>query len=321
MPTTRPHRSCPSGATRHRATCPCAVCESGFPESTSPKGSLQRSRPACGRRSRRSRRTAAACTRWTCRTRAMAWRRTISSRPRKRRATWRASTACASAGVRGGANVSDGRRVGAPVTGARAQTAIVTFAESVRAVDAGPEHTAALSALFQRAGVPCYCRYWHFSGGSNAWLERCAASPEQNQGEMVAALEAGTPEMMGVVGLAAEQAVGWLKMTPSVAAPKLYAQRVYRALPCFDGSRQGVLAVGCVLVDPAWRRRSAAEAMLHHAIALARRWGARAIEAFPRRGEGLRDHEVWTGPFPLFAGAGFDVVHDFAPYPVLRLDL
>ena len=49
--------------------------------------------------------------------------------------------------------------------------------------------------------------------------------------------------------------------------------------------------------------------------------GGTAIEAFPRRSEGLPVEQAFTGPFELFIAEGFTVVHDFAPYPVLRLTL
>jgi len=127
--------------------------------------------------------------------------------------------------------------------------------------------------------------------------------------------------MHGVVALGGNDVVGWLKLAPAAAVPKLYAQRVYRRLPCFDGPRDGVLTVGCLLVDPAWRRRGVARALVHGAIAFARAEGARALEAFPRRADELRDEEAFTGPFSLFVEAGFQIVHDFQPYPVLRLDL
>ena len=195
--------------------------------------------------------------------------------------------------------------------------------EAVRVVPAAPEHGPLLSALFVRASVACHCRYWHFGGDTNAWLGRCAHAANQNREEFASGLASGSEETNGVVALGpgGERAVGWLKVTNARALPKLYDQRLYRKLPCFDGPREGVLTIGCVLVDPADRRRGVAGALLGGAIALARAQGARALEAFPRRAEALHDADVWTGPFAMYARAGFAVVHDFAPYPVLRLTL
>jgi hypothetical protein len=53
-------------------------------------------------------------------------------------------------------------------------------------------------------------------------------------------------------------------------------------------------------------------------LELAREAGARAVEAFPRRAENVDGEQLWTGPFSLFERAGFEVVHDFQPYPVLQ---
>lgn len=191
----------------------------------------------------------------------------------------------------------------------------------LRVRNARSEHAAGLSALFARAEVPCHCRYWHFAGDTNAWLERAAHASDRNRAEMIAALECGSPEMTGVVCLVDHVVVGWLKLSPAASVPKLYGQRLYRGLPCFSGNRDAVLTVGCLLVDPKHRRRGVARALVRSAVEAARAAGARAIEAFPRRANDVSDAELWTGPFALFTEAGFSIVHDFAPYPVLRLDL
>jgi GNAT superfamily N-acetyltransferase len=192
---------------------------------------------------------------------------------------------------------------------------------SFRAVAAGPEHGPLLVQLFVRAEVPCYCRYWHFTGTSNDWLDRSAHHPDDNRGEMLHALASGSDEMSGVVALEQDRAIGWMKVAPAGAVPKLYAQRLYRGLPCFEGEREGVFAIGCILVDPARRRSRVAESMLDRAVTTVRERGGRALEAFPRRAEDISDAEAWTGPFSLYARAGFRVAHDFAPYPVMRLVL
>jgi GNAT superfamily N-acetyltransferase len=196
-----------------------------------------------------------------------------------------------------------------------------TSAAPLLAVEATSAHGEALAELFVRAEVPCHCRYWHFTGTTNEWLDRCAHDVARNRSEMLAALATGSAEMSGVVALAGTTAVGWLKLAPAASVPKLYAQRLYRRLPCFDGPREGVFALGCFLVDPERRRTGVAEALLARGIPLVREKGGRAIEAFPRRAEAISDGEAWNGPFSLLRRAGFDIVHDFAPYPVLRLTL
>jgi len=180
------------------------------------------------------------------------------------------------------------------------------------------EHTSALLELFERTNTPCHCQYWHFTGDKNAWLDRLFHAPEQNRAAFTESLRSAGSELRGVVALHAGRAVGWLKLCPAERVAKLYDQRLYRALPAFSGPRDGVLTVGCLLVDEAVRRRGVARALVNHAVRIAENSGARCIEAFPRRSDQAGPAELWTGPFSVFEQAGFAIVNDFAPYPVLR---
>ena len=188
-------------------------------------------------------------------------------------------------------------------------------------------HTGGLLALFEAAGSGCFCNYWHFEGDKNAWLERCYVNPEQNREALVARL--ALPELCGVVAVAGDVVCGWLKVTRSQALPRLYDQRVYRNLPCFQAQagapkREDVYAVACCYVAEAERGRGVGRSLLSAAIAAVREAGGAALEAFPRatpEGEKLRPDEIWMGPESLFESAGFAPVSDFRPYPVLRLHL
>ena len=177
-----------------------------------------------------------------------------------------------------------------------------------------------LVALFERTGTPCHCQYWHFTGDKNAWLDRLFHAPEQNRAAFVENLATAHAELRGVVALHAGRAVGWLKLCPAEHVPKLYDQRLYRGLPALSGPREGVLTVGCLLVDDEFRRRGVAQALVEQSVVLGRAHGARCIEAFPRRSEEAGAAELWTGPFRIFERAGFKIVNDFGPYPVLRYD-
>jgi GNAT superfamily N-acetyltransferase len=186
---------------------------------------------------------------------------------------------------------------------------------------AAARHATGLAALFASNGYGCYCRFWHFEGTSREWLERCAQRSEENCSEMQAAVSAGATEMCGLVALRAGELLGWLKLTPAHALSKLYGLRLYKDLPCFSGDRSGTFSVSCLLVREDVRHQGIARALLAGAIAQAPAWGARAIEAFPRSDPGLADVSLMTGPTQLFLAAGFEVVNDFYPYPVLRLQL
>jgi len=182
-------------------------------------------------------------------------------------------------------------------------------------------HASALVELFARTNTPCHCQYWHFSGDKNAWLDRIFHAPEQNRAAFVSSLARGDSEPKGVVASSDGVAVGWMKLSPAERVAKLYEQRLYKNLPCFAGDRTGVLTIGCMLVDEAWRRRGVARAMVRAGVQLAIAQRARAIEAFPRRSEQIGAAELWLGPLNVFLEEGFAIVNDFGPYPVLRYDL
>lgn len=187
---------------------------------------------------------------------------------------------------------------------------------------ATPEHAGALAELLGTNGFGCYCRYWHFGGDQREWLARCFHAPERNRAELMAAARAGSTEASGMVAMAADgELVGWLKLAPAAVMSKLYGQRLYKGLPMLARDPVGVWTVGCLFVREDQRRRGAASALLNGAITTARALGARSLEAFPRSDVDVADAALMMGPLALFIRAGFEVVHDFKPYPVLRLDL
>jgi GNAT superfamily N-acetyltransferase len=191
--------------------------------------------------------------------------------------------------------------------------------ETVVISRAEPRHAAGLAALFGSNGYGCHCRFWHFQGTAREWLARCAHEPETNQRECEAALLAGSPEMSGFVAeTATSTLVGWLKLAPATSLAKLYEQRLYKGLPCFGQDRSGVFTIGCLLVREDFRHRGIARALLGRAVELAPSLGARALEAFPRSDADVADAALMLGPLRLFQDAGFEIVHDFYPYPVLR---
>jgi GNAT superfamily N-acetyltransferase len=176
-----------------------------------------------------------------------------------------------------------------------------------------PEHLEGFARLFADDGSPCYCRYWHFEGDKNAWLLRCAESPETNRREHEADVRESRPRASGLVALDDEGAVvGWMKLAPRAALPKLTRLPTYRAHDL--GPDDGVWAIGCFLVHPAMRGRGVARALVVEGLRAARAIGARAVEAYPR--EGIHPAEVWTGPRAIFEE--FVRVAGEDPYPVLR---
>lgn len=184
---------------------------------------------------------------------------------------------------------------------------------------ADSSHAPALVALFRAAGCGCFCRYWHFEGTKNDWLARLAGAPEVGAEELAGALGRGSPDGQGLVAFEREggEAVGWLKLCPLAAVPKLRGQGAYRGLDLDDAS---ALAVGCFLVHPSSRGGGVAGKLLAAAVERARAEG-RALLGFPRRSAApLYDEAAFAGPERAFVAAGFQVLHDSPAYPVYRYD-
>ena len=176
-------------------------------------------------------------------------------------------------------------------------------------------HLEGFRELFDAASAPCFCRYWHFTGTKNQWLDRCAHRPEENFAEQTEALRKNDLSARGLVALQDGALVGWMKVIPREAIPKLTTLPVYRALP-FE---EGTWSIGCFLVREAARRRGVARALVSAAQAQVRAWGGRVLEGHPRRSEApLYDEEAWQGPERVFIELGFVPFHDVGPYPVYR---
>ncbi len=184
----------------------------------------------------------------------------------------------------------------------------------------GRAHLPGLVKLFAACGTGCYCRFWHFAGDDNAWLLRCAERPDANRAELAAEVEDGT--LGGVVAVADERVIGWLALEPAERMTKMVARRLYRGLPHFAGQRRGVRMIGCLLVDPALRRRGVARALIEGAVRVARERGAVAVEALPRPvADPARDEALWLGAESTYRALGFREVAGAAGHPVLRIDL
>lgn len=200
----------------------------------------------------------------------------------------------------------------------------------IRVAAAGPEHAAGLAALFEAAAAPCHCRYWHFEGDKNAWLARCAFAPDENRRELEADLAAGAPTGRGLVAVdEAGSVVGWAKLAPRAAVPKLRRLSVYRSLDL--GDDDGVLSLACLLVHPERRGQGVARALARAAIEVARGAGARFVEAYPvRTKDRVPPEEALRGTVALLERAGYEEVAVGGPraapweteatpkYPVLR---
>jgi GNAT superfamily N-acetyltransferase len=154
--------------------------------------------------------------------------------------------------------------------------------------------------------------YWHFAGDSRAWQ---LAQPDENRAAKRMLVDEGRTH--GLLAYEAGEVVATVQFEPRDTLVKLTARMPYRGL----APHAATWSITCFRVLEAHRRRGIATALLAATLDQLRGRGATRVEAYPRRGDDLRDEEVWTGPESLFARAGFRVTREHEQYPVLQLDL
>ncbi len=187
------------------------------------------------------------------------------------------------------------------------------------------DNVEALVGLFDAAGCACFCRYFHFTGTKNEWLDRLAHDPLEGARELrasVASASVSASSRSG--GLVARdrsgEAVGWAKVVPLAAVPKLRLQGAYRPLDL--GDETTTLVVGCLLVHPAHRKSGVARALVRAAQAFAATSGASRLLGLPRRSAlPLYDEEAFAGPERVYEKLGFRVLHPSPAYPVYAFDI
>ena len=189
------------------------------------------------------------------------------------------------------------------------------------------DNVEALVALFDASGCACFCRYFHFAGTKNEWLDRLAHDPQEGARELRASVAS---EQMrpspghagGLVALAktsGREALGWAKVVPLASVPKLRLQGAYRPLDLGDEAM--TLVVGCLLVHPAHRKSGVARALVRGAQSSAATSGASRLLGLPRRSAlPLYDEEAFAGPERVYEELGFRVLHASPAYPVYALD-
>ncbi|HZZ98038.1 MAG TPA: GNAT family N-acetyltransferase [Jatrophihabitantaceae bacterium] len=167
--------------------------------------------------------------------------------------------------------------------------------------DATAERWDDLAVVMGTRGDPsrCWCQWFRLRNS-----EFRAASVAQNRAALrVQAAESPPP---GVLAYDEDGApAGWCAVAPRAAYPRL-ATSTLVTTPDEDG----LWAVTCFVVRTAVRRRGLAEPLLDGAIELARRHGARAIEAYPVDVAVKKpsSSELYHGPLSVFLRAGFTEV-------------
>ena len=108
----------------------------------------------------------------------------------------------------------------------------------------------------------------------------------------------------GLMAYEGGEPVGWIAI-----APRTELTRVERstATPRIDDV--DVWVIPCVTVRPTARGRGIAVALIREAVKFAKKFGAPAVEAYPRAGSArTNDDNAFFGTEPMFRRAGFRVI-------------
>lgn len=165
----------------------------------------------------------------------------------------------------------------------------------------GPETVRDFFALHE--GESCYCMYWHFPGSNEEWMKRTAAG---NRADKEALLAQGREH--GMILYVDGSPVGWCQVARRRDLPKLD-----RVAPPDD-----VTSITCFYVARDFRKKGLARELLLRTLDHLRATGVRVVEAYPKKGEGHEDGEVWTGPLRLYTSCGFALHGDGDPRVVVR---
>jgi GNAT superfamily N-acetyltransferase len=120
----------------------------------------------------------------------------------------------------------------------------------------------------------------------------------------------------GVLAFVGNRAIGWCAVAPREDYPSLSRSRIFK--PVDD---EPVWSISCLFVDKEFRRQGLSRRLIRAACNLARRNGAKIVEAYPHdlSKKDLPDPFVWNGLLPAYERAGFrEVARRSANRPVVR---
>jgi GNAT superfamily N-acetyltransferase len=188
----------------------------------------------------------------------------------------------------------------------------------VTVVDATSDRWDDLADLMGERGDPsrCWCQY--FLGDRPYDHEGRAVNRAAFRAQV---LESQVPQVpLGVLAYRDERVVGWCGIAPRSRYPRLRRAAVAQA----TSDEDGLWSVTCFVVRVGHRRQGVAAELLHGALDLAHRRGARVVEAYPvdaavRPGG---SSAFYWGPLSLYLRAGFtEVARPTPSRAVVRLTL
>jgi GNAT superfamily N-acetyltransferase len=151
----------------------------------------------------------------------------------------------------------------------------------------------------------CWCMYWRIGAAYRA------RPGKANRSAFRQIVKRGPPP--GLLAFDGDVAVGWCQLTPREALPELERSRRLRRVDDVP-----VWSISCFYVRKGFRRKGVTSALTAAAMKMAKRAGARAIEAYPLDRK-LSPSSTSTGVVSTFERAGFKTVARWVPpRPIMR---
>lgn len=174
-------------------------------------------------------------------------------------------------------------------------------------------------ALFDRSFADnpqwagCYCGF-HDDVSGRPWEAAAEAAEHRSQRE--ARIRAG--KARGLLAYHDGDAVGWCYV-----APRSEIANLRFAVAAVQEPDSDPAVIMCFVIDPQYRGRGVATALLSGAIEASARWGVPWLEGYPADTAPNPDGEpfttrAYTGPASMYRKAGFDLVREMDGWQVVR---
>ncbi|MFT3798722.1 GNAT family N-acetyltransferase [Microbacterium sp.] len=163
-------------------------------------------------------------------------------------------------------------------------------------------------------GASCWCQWWMLRGKD--WQTTTTGQRREMLRD-----DLRIAPVSGLVAYAGGEAVGWVKVAPRTAQPRIAHNRNLQQSP-EPMDDPSVWAVTCFVVRREHRGEGIAGELLDAAVTHARRHGARVIEGYPvdTTVKKTSSNDLYHGALSTFLDAGFTEVARPAPArPIVSL--
>lgn len=155
----------------------------------------------------------------------------------------------------------------------------------------------------------CYCVFNHYNKTDEEWMQRTG---EDNRADAIRMIQGGA--LNGYLAYSGDTVVGWCNAGRKAS----FARFASLKTPSEDGSL--VCAITCFVIDPDYRRRGIARALLSYACRDLAAKGFDIIEAYPVLNEDTCAAHYHGHP-AMFTAAGFRLCKEFDGFGCMQKNL